>query len=276
MSMSSRTEAPWLTPQAAIGYCRTTYWVENHQEVQPSGVGLRLGVPCLELEPLLAQTGATAWAIVTSDNPYSQLRSPEENDLGRKRLAEDVADLGYPHLPTVAQAQDGDWPPERGFWIAGISREETLRLVRWYQQNAAVFGEAGRIPKLLCYHRCLPEWAFGQAIQQAHDPQLAEELIIATADMMSEICLSGQLSSLQDNPRWLLIATMLRLDNPTTLPNRTAEPTKAVQDALAEVREIIAWLGSQSDETGSTNPGPIGSVHRAAGHSPPSDFENLS
>jgi hypothetical protein len=44
---------------------------------------------------------------------------------------------------------DNKWSPEPSFLVVGITRDESIRLSKKYEQNAIVFGELGGVVELV-------------------------------------------------------------------------------------------------------------------------------
>lgn len=83
-------------------------------------------------------------AYVTPDNPGSRLLSDAENLRRRHTLAGELDASGVAYVPGKSIADDDQWPPEKGFWIAGITRDDARTLAMRYGQNAIVFVDAHR------------------------------------------------------------------------------------------------------------------------------------
>lgn len=120
----------------------TDYWVETPEE----WIRVRIGESNPALDRLLDGHLALRWAFVTPDNPGSQPHLPRENQTRRLEFRQEVKVQG---LPAIAIGRKGDWPPEPGLLLLGISREEAIKLARRWGQLAIVAGEKGRPPELV-------------------------------------------------------------------------------------------------------------------------------
>ena len=74
-----------------------------------------------------------AW-VVTACNPASRPRTAASNGLAARRLKRALR--GLRALPCVARADAGDWPPEPGLAVFGITRRAAAALGRAWRQNA--------------------------------------------------------------------------------------------------------------------------------------------
>lgn len=137
------------TPPIGAGlveaYRDSVYWLR----IEPTPVAIRIGEPNPELDALLQRLHARRYAVVSAHNPRSLLLRPDENAARQENLRRHLEQQGYDSLLTEAMSGRGDWPPEIGHFIIGITQREALRVARDYQQNAIVYGELGQAPRLL-------------------------------------------------------------------------------------------------------------------------------
>lgn len=90
-------------------------------------------------------------AIVTAYNPYSELRSPDENEAARRRLEADLGDAGIGFLPSLAHGAGPDasrWD-EPGALMTGIDLDTGVELGRRYEQNAILWIGEDAVPVLV-------------------------------------------------------------------------------------------------------------------------------
>jgi hypothetical protein len=126
-------------------YLATSYRVDA-----PGGpLIIRVGLPDVALDALLDSLGARTWAFITAYNPGSVSFSAGENELNNRDLLGRLRSLGYQPLFGAGIGDDGTWPPEPSFFVAGIGEEDALRLGRRYRQLAVVAGRWGEAPRLL-------------------------------------------------------------------------------------------------------------------------------
>ena len=109
---------------------------------------LRIGEPSPRLNALLDSLGAPCAAFLTAANPRSVPQTKKQNAELNAALAKLVDAAGYPRYDGEGRSPDGDWR-ERSFLIVGIFRKNAEALGRLFSQNAIVFIERGRAPKLI-------------------------------------------------------------------------------------------------------------------------------
>ncbi len=126
-------------------YRRTTYWVEAPDRYY----AVRIDEQHTELDAFLNSQGHRCWAVVTAFNPQSQLLPPPENRVLAEQLQHEIDAARLKSLPATATGWSGDWPPESGLLIVGISQADARDLARKFQQKALVFGESGCRARLL-------------------------------------------------------------------------------------------------------------------------------
>jgi hypothetical protein len=117
----------------AEAYCCSTY----RTRIDGRAVTIRVG------EPVPALAGYGGWAWLTAVNPGSRPLPAAENAARLAALAQRLQDLGAPNWPADAVADDGGWPIEPGFVVAGIPLATARGLAVGFGQHAIVWGEAG-------------------------------------------------------------------------------------------------------------------------------------
>ena len=133
-----------IPPDLLAAYLGAEYAVFTEPEIV-----LRIGERSGALSVLLEETGVESAAFVTAANPKGELAGPEHNALAAEALMRAQAEAGYACLPSEGRDPRGEWPPEPGVLILGISRHEAEVLGRSYDQNAIVYVEKGRPPELV-------------------------------------------------------------------------------------------------------------------------------
>jgi hypothetical protein len=117
-------------------------------------IDLRIGQANPAMAALLARHGVAHAGLVTGENPFAQVQSPEANAAANAALAAAIDALGLVRLPSDGSSEDGSWN-EPGFLVLGGEGEPVDMLARAYRQAAWVrIDEQGR-PHLApcCYPR---------------------------------------------------------------------------------------------------------------------------
>lgn len=125
-------------------YRRTAYRVE----LAGFPAVLRVDMPWAAIDARLTG-GVCCLAYLTAANPGSQKLSDAENAQRQRALNDDIIDGGCTVLPGMAVADDGMWPDEAGFLVAGLSCEAAHALAVAYGQNAFLHAETGGHVRLI-------------------------------------------------------------------------------------------------------------------------------
>ena len=111
-------------------------------------ISIRIGVINKELDNLLLTNQCETYAFVTAYNPYSALKSHEENRKLNEALFRDLIDE-YQLFEGEGVGEDISWEPEKSFLVLGITLDDAKAIGVKYSQNAIVFGRIGEKPELL-------------------------------------------------------------------------------------------------------------------------------
>lgn len=125
-----------LPPDLLAAYQKTLYWIRTSPNIL-----LRVDSVSEEARKLLEEHDAENAVILTSDNPFSEIRSTEENAFYRDRLQQDVIQSQHPFFLTVSVDPTNQWPDEHGFLVIDLPLRETHGLLRKFDQWAAVWVE---------------------------------------------------------------------------------------------------------------------------------------
>ena len=101
---------------------------------------------------------------MTAYNPYSQERTPAQNEAANSALREWLEGQGWPILEGAGCCGDDDWDAELSFLAFGPDAEDARAMCVMFNQNAVVFAGADAVPVLL-FH---PEVTFDDP-GSAHD-----------------------------------------------------------------------------------------------------------
>ena len=111
-------------------------------------ISIRIGVINKELDNLLLTNQCETYAFVTAYNPYSALKTHEENRKLNEALFRDLIDE-YQLFEGEGVGEDISWEPEKSFLVLGITLDDAKAIGVKYSQNAIVFGIIGEKPELL-------------------------------------------------------------------------------------------------------------------------------
>ena len=130
----------------------------------PTELTLALDAPNPGLSDLMRTRGATSACFVTAYNPYSQERTPAQNEAANAVLREWLEGQGWPILEGAGCCGDDDWDAELSVLAFGPDAEDARAMCVKFNQNAVVFAGADAVPVLL-FH---PEVTFDDP-GSAHD-----------------------------------------------------------------------------------------------------------
>jgi hypothetical protein len=122
-------------------YKSTTY------QTQDPVISLRIGEISEEADALMLKLEASTYCFITAHNPFSKGLSDLENNERQVELLKDLKE--YKTIEGAGVPADKSWSPEPSFLVVGISRDESIRLSKKYEQNAIVFGELGGVAELV-------------------------------------------------------------------------------------------------------------------------------
>ena len=101
-----------------------------------------------ELDQLLRGYGVASYSYLTAFNPKSTTLSIEENQIRQAALLQELDKLGYRFLTGTSFPEDGGWQPEECAFVFDLPVNITRQLCLQNNQDAAVIGEVGGVPKL--------------------------------------------------------------------------------------------------------------------------------
>jgi hypothetical protein len=125
----------------------SAYENTSYNVYQPK-ISIRIGVINKELDNLLLANQCETYAFVTAYNPYSVLKTHEENLEQNEALYLDLIDH-YQLFEGEGVGEDSSWEPEKSFLVLGINLDDAKAIGVKYSQNAIVFGRIGHKPELL-------------------------------------------------------------------------------------------------------------------------------
>ncbi|HWA36534.1 MAG TPA: DUF3293 domain-containing protein [Burkholderiales bacterium] len=110
---------------------------------------LRIGEPNRRLDGMLEAASRETAAFVTACNARGERRSDADNQAAQVRLERALEEKPYGCYPGEGRDPEGRWPAEPSLLVVGIPQAEAEALGRAFGQNAIVFLERGKVPRLL-------------------------------------------------------------------------------------------------------------------------------
>lgn len=109
---------------------------------------LHVGVASPRVDALLDRHGVDRATVVTAFNPRSRVLAPEANAARHRALVRMLEEQQLPFLLGEGRDPSGQWRPETECIVFGISLAEGLEIARRFDQNAIVFIDRGKAPRL--------------------------------------------------------------------------------------------------------------------------------
>ncbi len=134
-----------LSVDLIAAYCWTTYWVDTPGDRW----GVRIGQVAAMADWLLQRHTAAGWMILTAANPASQPLGDAQNAARNAELRRQLEAQAWPHWPTQAEADRGDWPPEDGWLVLLPERRIAADWAARFDQHAVVAGTLGQAARLV-------------------------------------------------------------------------------------------------------------------------------
>jgi hypothetical protein len=133
-----------IAAELLAAYTATDFVVFDGQEQW----ALHVGVASPRVDALLDRHGASRATIVTAFNPRSRVLTPDANAARHGALVRMLEERGLAFLYGEGRDPDGQWIAETECIVFGISLAEGLTIARRFEQNAVVFIERGKAPRL--------------------------------------------------------------------------------------------------------------------------------
>ena len=124
-------------------YQQTTYRV-----IDPE-FDIHIGELHPKLDRFWRKSGYKTWAFITAWNPKSQELSTSENRARNRSMISQLKSHNLSSYKALGIPDEGDWTPEKSFFVPDISRQQAIELGEKFSQNAIVFGEFGKRAELL-------------------------------------------------------------------------------------------------------------------------------
>ncbi len=133
-----------LPADLRLAYEKTLYVVKKSPPIL-----LRIGQTSAELADLLREHDSDSAFLITSDNPYSDIRSDTENAFHRDRLQQIVVQTQLPFYQTISIDPSGQWPEEHGFLVLDLAQTEAFAWLGLFDQWAGVWADKNGTTTLL-------------------------------------------------------------------------------------------------------------------------------
>lgn len=133
-----------MTPKLHEAYQNTDYTIEIDESI----ISLRIGNKNEEWSRFLIDNNFDFYFYITAHNPYSELKSDEENGHANQKLKEKILELELQFLNGVGKSVDSDWE-EKSFCVLGGNLEIAVQLGTTFKQNAIVCGSRTEAPRLV-------------------------------------------------------------------------------------------------------------------------------
>ena len=114
---------------------------EAHYIVLDEGKEIRLqvGTVNLELERLMSNKNAHTASVLTAYNPYSEVKTKQENELAQTRLRQRLEELGIATLDGIGRDAKEQWESEPSVLALDLTLKEAENLADEYGQNAFIW-----------------------------------------------------------------------------------------------------------------------------------------
>ena len=113
---------------------------EAHYIVLDEGTEMRLkvGTVNLELARLMSNKNAHTASVLTAYNPYSEVKTKQENELAQMQLRQRLDEMGIATLEALGRAME-QWEPEPSVLSLDLTLKEAETLADEFGQNALIW-----------------------------------------------------------------------------------------------------------------------------------------
>ncbi len=87
--------------------------------------------------------------ILSAFNPFSEIRTDDENNRNQGLLRADLQDSDYCFLDGINIDPEGDFPSELSVWVLGMNRQTGIEFTKRWHQNAYVYYPMGGKAELI-------------------------------------------------------------------------------------------------------------------------------
>jgi hypothetical protein len=114
---------------------------EAHYIVLDEGTEIRLqvGTVNLELARLMSNKNAHTASVLTAYNPYSEVKTKQENELAQTRLRQRLQEMGIATLDAIGRDAKEQWEPEPSVLALDLTFKQAETLADEFSQNAFIW-----------------------------------------------------------------------------------------------------------------------------------------
>ena len=114
---------------------------EAHYIVFNEGIDIRLqvGAVNLELARLMNDKNARTASVLTAYNPYSEVKTKQDNELAQMQLRQRFKEMGIAILEAVGRDAKEQWEPEPSVLALDLTLKQAETLADEFGQNAFIW-----------------------------------------------------------------------------------------------------------------------------------------
>ena len=124
-----------ISPELIRAYREADYIVFNE------GIEIRLqvGTVNLELARLMNDKNALTASVLTAYNPYSEVKTKQENELAQMQLRQRLKEMGIATLDAIGRDAKERWEPEPSVLALDLTLKQAENLADEFAQNAFIW-----------------------------------------------------------------------------------------------------------------------------------------
>ena len=124
-----------ISPELIRAYREADYIVFNE------GIDIRLqvGAVNLELARLMNDKNARTASVLTAYNPYSEVKTKQENELAQMQLRERLKEMGIATLDAIGRDAKEQWESEPSVLALDLTLKQAETLADEFGQNAFIW-----------------------------------------------------------------------------------------------------------------------------------------
>ncbi len=134
-----------VSPDIVAAYRAAVYEVDDAF----GSIRIQIDTWASESDSLLRRAGVDTGFFITAYNPASIALCDAENLAAHETLEVSLRQIGVTYLTARGLDPTDRWPPEAGFFVLGLARDDALGLARRFDQNGIVWVATGRAPELV-------------------------------------------------------------------------------------------------------------------------------